>query len=27
MMRGDNMPMPDEKTIVDAYTYLLGRRL
>ena len=27
MMRGDSMPMPDEKTIVDAYTYLLGRML
>jgi hypothetical protein len=27
MMRGDSMPSPDEKTIVDAYTYLLGRML
>jgi hypothetical protein len=27
MMRGDTVPMPDEKTIIDAYTYLLGRML
>jgi len=27
MMGGNSMPMPDEKTIVDAYTYLLGRML
>ena len=27
MMRGDSMALPDEKTIVDSYTYLLGRML
>jgi hypothetical protein len=27
MTRGDTVPLPDEKTIVDAYTYLLGRML
>jgi hypothetical protein len=27
MMRRDSMQMPDEKIIVDAYTYLLGRML
>ena len=27
MMRSDSMQMPDEKIIVDAYTYLLGRML
>jgi hypothetical protein len=27
MMPGESMPLPDEKTIVDAYTYLLGRML
>jgi hypothetical protein len=27
MMRGDTAPIPAEKTIADAYTYLLGRML